>query len=89
VNFKFESYVSKKLPGFLPNPPAVASPHMNELKRKQGLKREILISFHRASLHTTFPFGKSQALATNLGDYLTSKSYPQRQSKRLLPLFKR
>jgi hypothetical protein len=31
-----------------------------------------LIHFHRASLHTVFPFGKPQALTTNLRDYLTS-----------------
>jgi hypothetical protein len=45
---------------------------MNELKGKQGLKQESLIHFHRASLHTTFPFVKPQALTTNLRDYLTS-----------------
>ena len=45
---------------------------MNELKGRQGLKQESLIHFHRASLHTAFPFGKPQALSTNLRDYLTS-----------------
>jgi hypothetical protein len=45
---------------------------MNELKGKQGLKQESLIHFYRASLHTAFPFGKPQALITNLRDYLTS-----------------
>jgi hypothetical protein len=44
---------------------------MNELKGKQGLKLESLIYFHRASLHTDFPFRKPQALTTNLRDYLT------------------
>jgi hypothetical protein len=57
---------------------------MNELKGKQGLKRESLIHFHRASLHTAFPFGKPQALNTNLitlqaqedhGDFLYSLIY--------------
>ena len=45
---------------------------MNELKGRHGLKQESLIHFHVASLHTVFPFGKSQALSTNLWDYLTS-----------------
>jgi hypothetical protein len=39
---------------------------MIELKGKQGLKHESLIHFHRASLHTAFPFGKPQALTTKL-----------------------
>jgi hypothetical protein len=39
---------------------------MNELKGKQGLKQKSLIHFHRTSLHTAFPFGKPQALSTNL-----------------------
>jgi hypothetical protein len=55
---------------------------MNKLKGKYGLKQESLIHFHRASLHTTFPFEKSQALTTNLRDYLTSSG-----SSRELPLF--
>jgi hypothetical protein len=55
---------------------------MNELKGKQGLKQESLIHFHRASLHTAFPFGKPQALTTNLRDYLTSSG-----RSRGLPLF--
>jgi hypothetical protein len=55
---------------------------MNELKGKQGLKKENLIHFHRASLHTAFPFGKPQALTTNLRDYLTSAG-----RSRGLPLF--
>jgi hypothetical protein len=37
---------------------------MNELKGKQGLKREGLIHFHRASLHTAFPFGYPWSWAT-------------------------
>jgi hypothetical protein len=45
---------------------------MNELKEKQGLKQENLIHFHKVNLHTAFPFGKPQALTTNLRDYLTS-----------------
>ena len=45
---------------------------MNELKERQGFKQESLIHFHRASLYTAFPFGKPQALSTNLRDYLTS-----------------
>ena len=45
---------------------------MNELKGRQGFKQESLIHFHRASLHKAFPFGKPQALSTNLRDYLTS-----------------
>jgi hypothetical protein len=40
---------------------------MNELKGKQGLKQESLIHFHRASLHTTFPFGKPKYLPQTLG----------------------
>jgi hypothetical protein len=58
---------------------------MNKLKGKQGLKQENLIHFHRASLHTAFPFGKPQALTTNLeitlqaqedhGDFLYSLIY--------------
>jgi hypothetical protein len=55
---------------------------MNELKRRQGLKQESLINFHRASLQTTFPFEKLQALSTNLRDYLTSAG-----RSRGLPLF--
>jgi hypothetical protein len=39
---------------------------MNEVKEKQGLKQESLIHFHRTNLHMTFPFGKPQALTTNL-----------------------
>jgi len=46
--------------------------HMNELKGRQGLKQESSIHFHRVSSHTAFPFGKPQALSTNLRDYLTS-----------------
>jgi hypothetical protein len=53
---------------------------MNELKEKQGLKQESLIYFHRASLHTAFPFGKPQALTTNLRDYLTSTGRSQELS---------
>jgi hypothetical protein len=55
---------------------------MNELKGKHRLKQEGLIHFHRASLHTAFPFEKPQALATNLRDYLTSAGRSQG-----LPLF--
>jgi hypothetical protein len=55
---------------------------MNELKEKQGLKQESLIHFHRASLHTAFPFGKPQTLSTNLRDYFTSAG-----RSRGLPLF--
>jgi hypothetical protein len=55
---------------------------MNELERKQGLKQESLIHFHRANLHTAFPFGKPQALTTKLSDYLTSVGRSQG-----LPLF--
>ena len=58
------------------------SPHMNELKRRQGLKQESSIHFHRASLHMVFPFGKPPALNTNLRDYLTSAERSWR-----LPLF--
>jgi hypothetical protein len=39
---------------------------MNKLKGKQGLKQESLIHFHRASLHTTFPFGKPKHLPQTL-----------------------
>ena len=53
-------------------PSIETSPHMNELKGRQRLKQESLIHFHIASLHTAFPFGKPQALSTNLRDYLTS-----------------
>jgi hypothetical protein len=55
---------------------------MNELKGKQELKQESLIYFHRTSLHRVFPFGKPQALTTNLRDYLTSAGRSRR-----LPLF--
>jgi hypothetical protein len=55
---------------------------MNEFKGKQGLKQESLIHFHRASLHTAFPFEKLQALTTNLRGYLTSAGRSQG-----LPLF--
>jgi hypothetical protein len=41
-----------------------------------------LIAHARVSLHTTFPFGKPQALTTNLRDYLTSAGRSRR-----LPLF--
>ena len=50
---------------------------MNELKGRQGFKQESLIHFHRASLHMAFPFGKPQALSTNLRDYLTSSGWSQ------------
>ena len=40
---------------------------MNELKGRQGLKQESLIHFHRASLHTAFPFGKPKHLAQTFG----------------------
>ena len=49
--------------GFSSRVPSVeTSPHMNELKGKQRNSQESLIHFHRANLHTAFPFGKPQAL---------------------------